>query len=405
MATLTAQVTATGIVAPDYDDILAQLQNAFYQIYGTDSDLDPDSQDGQFLSILAQAIYDNNQLAVAIFNAFSPVSAQGAGLSSVVKINGIRRKVPTSSTCNVTCVGVYGTIVTGGVVGDNLNLGTQWALNSFTIPIGGTIVVEATCTTEGAVAAAPGTLTNILTPTLGWQNASNASSAVLGSPVENDAELRQRQSVSTSLSALTPLESIFAAIANVTGVERLQVYQNDTDTTNGNGIPAHSISAVVEGGDPVAICTAIVDTKGPGTGTYGTTSEVIIDTNGVPNTINFYVLAEVIVTVDITLAPLTGWSSSTANLVSAAVLAFLTSLSTGETDYLNRLYAPANLSGDIAMQATSLTQAQLDALSATYNVTAILQSRPSNAPPAAQDVPIAFNEATSSSSVVNVAVT
>jgi hypothetical protein len=50
-----------------------------------------------------------------------------------------------------------------------------------------------------------------------------------------------------------------------------------------------------------------------------------------------------------------------------------------------------------------LTQAQLDTFSATYNVTSILQSRPSDAPPAVQDVPIAFNEATTCL-IVNVTV-
>jgi uncharacterized phage protein gp47/JayE len=401
MATLSAQITPTGITAPDYSDIYAQLQNAFYQIYGSDSNLEPDSQDGQWIAILASAIYDNNMLAVAVYNAYSPTTAQGAGLSSVVKINGIRRKVPTDSTAVVSCGGVYGTVVVGGLVGDNLNLGTQWALDTFTIPIGGTIDVATTCTTEGAVSAAPGTLTNILTPTLGWQSATNADSATLGAPVEDDAELRQRQSLSTSLPALTPLESIYAAIANVPGVGRLQVYQNDTDSTNGDGIPAHSISAVVEGGDPVAICTAIAATKSPGTGTYGSTSEVIIDSNGVPNTINFYVLEEIIITADITVQPLTGWVSSTTTPIATAVQAWLAGLGIGENDYLNRLFAPANLSGDTATTALGQTQSQLDALSTTYNVTSITQAIGSGAQEAA-DIAIAFNQAASPNSVVNV---
>ena len=37
---------------------------------------------------------------------------------------------------------------------------------------------------------------------------------------------------------------------------------------------------------------------------------------------------------------------------------------------------------------------EMDAFANTYNITSILQSRPSDAPPAVQDVPIAFNEAT-----------
>jgi hypothetical protein len=75
------------------------------------------------------------------------------------------------------------------------------------------------------------------------------------------------------------------------------------------------------------------------------------------------------------------------------VARYLTDQAIGVPSYLTRLYSPANLSGDAATEATGLTQPQLDALSNTYDITSILQSRPSNAPPIAQNVPIAFNEA------------
>ncbi len=75
------------------------------------------------------------------------------------------------------------------------------------------------------------------------------------------------------------------------------------------------------------------------------------------------------------------------------MLAFYRTLQLSEESFLNRLYAAANLSGDAAVTATGMTQAQLDAVAVTFNVTSILQSRPSDAPPAVQNVPIAFNEA------------
>lgn len=402
MATLSAQVSPTGITAPDYSDIFAQLQNAFWQIYGTDADLDPDSQDGQFLAILAQAIYDNNMLAVAVYNAYSPATAQGAGLSSVVKINGIRRDAPTDSTALITCAGTYGLTVAGGIVGDDLNLQTQWELDTFTFPISGSITVTATCTVAGAVAAGVGTLNQILTPMLGWASATNADAATVGAPVETDSALRQRQAQSTSLPAQTPLESIYANVANVAGVQQLRVYENDTNVADGDGIPPHSICAVVQGGDAVAICEAIAAVKSPGTGTYGTTSEVVVDENSVPNTINFYVLALVSITVEITVEPLAGWSTSTEALIQQSVAAFVSGLGIGVDDYLNKLWAPANLSGDVATTATDMTQPQLDALSATYNVTSITQAIGAG-PQEPADVDVLFNQAaTATTSTVSV---
>src|SRR5581483_3778628 len=105
MATLAAQIGPDGISAPDYADIFRQLQNAFWSIYGTDANLAADSQDGQMIAIFAQAIYDANQLAIKTYNDFSPATAQGAGLSSVVKTNGLARQVASRSTAVVTITG------------------------------------------------------------------------------------------------------------------------------------------------------------------------------------------------------------------------------------------------------------------------------------------------------------
>ena len=411
--TLAAQISSTGISAPDYVDIYAELKSAFWQIYGTDADLDSDSQDGQMLAIFAQAIYDCNMLAVAVYNAYSPASAQGAGLSSVVKINGIRRDVATASTAPVTLTGVYGTPVVGGMVGDDLNLGTQWSIPNVVIGEGGTVDTTATCVTPGAVAAGEDTLTEILTPIAGWQGVTNTGAATTGFPVEIDAALRQRQSESVSLPALTPLESIYANVADVVGVERLKPYENDTDVTDGNGIPSHSICVVAQGGTALDICTAIANTKNPGTGTYGSTSEIIIDSNGVPNTIRFYVLDEISIEVDVSLTPLAGWVTTTETLIQQAVAGWLNGLGIGVDDYLGRLWAQANLSGDSALNSVNaylamqgevpVTQPQLDALAATYNVTSITQCVVGGELEAA-DVDILFNEA-ASCLPANVAVT
>ncbi len=392
MATLAAQITSTGISAPDYSDIFAQLQSAYWSIYGTDADLDADSQDGQWIGIVAQAIYDCNQTAIAVYNAYSPTYAQGVGLSSVVKINGIRRDVATNSTAPVTLTGTYGTPITAALIGDDLNLGTQWSVPSVVIGEGGTVETTATSTTAGAVTAAEGTLTEILTPIYGWSGVTNTSDATVGVPVEVDAALRQRQTKSVSLPAQTPLESIYGNVADVTGVERLAVYENDTDSTDDNGIPPHSICVVAGGGLADEIADAIAAKKNPGTGTYGTTPVLVIDKNGVPDTINFYILDEVSITVVVAVTPLTGWVVGTEALISESVAQFLNDLDIGVTDYLNRLFAPANLSGDAATAATGMTQAQLDVLSATYTVAAITQCVTGGAP-AAADVVVLFNQA------------
>jgi uncharacterized phage protein gp47/JayE len=378
VATLAAQITPDGISAPDYADTYRELQNGYWSIYGTDADLDEDSQDGEFIAIFAQAIYDLNQLVIADYNSRSPAFAQGAGLASLVKINGLSKKVPSNSSAVVRLVGQTGQTVNGGLVGDNAGLKTQWALPpSVTFPDAGQIDVTAVCTSEGAVSAAPGTLTVILTPTLGWQTVTNAESAAPGQPVESDPALRTRQSESTALAAQTITEAIFAAVDAVPGVSRIKLYENDTDATDGDGLPAHSISIVALGGDAQTIATTIARQKA-GTGTHGSISELVVDQNGVPTTINFNPLSLVPISIAITVKPLTGYSSAIGDSIKQAAAAFVNGLDIGEDSYLVRLYSPANLGGV--------------GDGAKFIITGITQARDAN-PLTAADVALAYDEA------------
>lgn len=379
MTTLAAQITEAGISAPDYPDILQQLKIAFWSIYGADANLDDDTQDGQLLAVYAQAIHDSNQLAISVFNSFIPGSAQGAGLSRIVKINGLSRLVPSNSTVTLAIVGQGGTQINDGRVGDDLNLGTTWALPSVVnIPGGGSVNVTATCEQVGAVEAAAGSLTSILTPTRGWQSSNNVAVALTGNPTETDAALRQRQSVSTAGPALTVLEAIYAAIAEIDSVQRLTILENDTGVPDGNGIPGHTIAAVVEGGSPEEVAGAIFSKKTPGTGTFGSTTVVVSDNRGLPHTINYDILDEVSLNVEVTVSVLAGWSATTIINIQQAVADFVNALGIGDDSYRQHLATAASL-GSVG-------------LGATFVVTGVEQAR-APAVPSDQDIVIAFNEA------------
>lgn len=328
MANLSCIIDSTGITAPNYNDVLTNLKDSYYSIFGSDAYLGNDSQDGQLLAIFAAAINDCNASTINTYNSFSPAYAQGAGLSSNVKINGIKRLVPTNSTAIVEVIGQAGTIINNGVVSDinsrSWNLPTQ-----IIIPISGTITVLATAIDQGAITAPVGSISGIGTPTRGWQSVNNTSDAVPGNPVETDAQLRQRQTVSTSYPAVAVVNSISAAVANTTGVVQSVVYENSTATTDSNGIPGHSISVVVYGGDPINVATAIANKKTPGTGTYGTTSEVV-QIGSTSMTIYFYEATTRGTTATINIIAKTGYTSTIGDQIKADLAAYITSLSIGQ---------------------------------------------------------------------------
>jgi uncharacterized phage protein gp47/JayE len=376
-------IDGNGIAAPLFTDVLSWLQAQYQSIYGEDINIAADTQDGQWLSVIASAIHDANMTIVDTYNAFSPTYAQGAGLSSVVKINGIRRLMSSTSTVNVLCVGQAGTDISGIALGDNLNLNTQWILpgtfgsGTLIIPPSGQVEATAVCSVSGSVGAGIGSITRILTPVPGFQTVTNDFPAVVGAPTENDAQLRRRQTISVANPSQTIVVGIQGAISNLEGVQRCMVYENPTAAPDANGIPAYSMAVVVEGGDAQAIANMIALRKTPGSPTFGTTNIMVYDVRGIPTRINFFELILVPITVQITVTALAGFTQTIQNNIQAQVVEFLSTLPIGYDSYLTKLIA-----------ATELPEP--DGL--TYDVTSVFQSR-DGGPPQNIDVSVSFIEA------------
>lgn len=350
-------LTAEGITAPTYAEILDFIQQAYYTIFGPDVYLAPDSQDGQLIGIMAAAIHDANTTAIQVYNAFSPSTAAGTGLSSIVKQNGIARATPTNSTVTLRIVGTSGIQIVNGVAQDGDRI--RWNLpGTVDIPLAGFIDVTATAAVAGATQAAIGTITTILTPQLGWQSVTNTDAAIAGAPIESDAALRARQSVSVAQPSQSPLVGVIGAVAAVPGVTRYTGYENPTGSVGSNSIPAHSIAIVAEGGDSTAIAEAIANHKTIGAGMAGTTLVVVQDLFGVYRTIKFYPVTEVRIVIAITVTPINGYTATIGASIQQALADYLNALAIGEKVRYTRLFQPANLNGateGLTYEVTAMT--------------------------------------------------
>lgn len=339
---LSATVTDQGISAPDYQTILDKLSEYFRQIYGNDAYLDPDSKDGQMLAIYALGIHDANNTAIDVYNSFSPATGRGRALASNVKINGITKKLATSSTADVVVTGENGTLIAAGSVRDAN--GILWDLPvNVNIPASGSLTVTATCRTPGPVAALANSITRIANPTRGWLSVTNPLAATAGVAGETDAQLRQRQARSTALPSITTIDGLDGALLDVTGVSRVRIYENDQDIVDANGLTPHSINCIVDGGDATTIATIISKKKDQGTSTFGTTTINIIGKYGEPKAIKFSrpVVVEAFIDIDITTYP--GYTSQIAEEMKAEIAKYINALRIGDDVLLSRLYSPANL--------------------------------------------------------------
>lgn len=339
---LSATITAQGISAPDYQTILSTITGYFQQIYGTDAYLEPDSKDGQLVALVALAIHDANTTAIGVYNSFSPSTARGDALTRNVKINGIVRRGETRSTVDLLLTGTAGTTITNGSARDTN--GITWNFPaSVSLGVSGAVTITAICGISGAVAALAGTVTRINTPTRGWLTVTNPLAATVGTAAETDAELRVRQAQSVALPSLTPFAAVDGALANISGVTRHKLYENDTGAVDANGLPAHSISAIVDGGDATTVAQTLRGKKGQGVATYGTTTIMVADIWGNPHPISFSRPVNVPVFVAITLRVFTGYTSLIADQIKSAIASYINSLTIGDDVLISRVYSPANL--------------------------------------------------------------
>jgi uncharacterized phage protein gp47/JayE len=344
----------TGYHYADYPSFLAWRQQQYRDIYGADLYLEADSQDGQLVAVQAKSDYDTAAGGAAIYNSFSPATAQGLGLARVVKINGLTKQVPSYSTVTLTIVGTAATVITDGVAQDTL--GQKWNLPAtVTIPGGGTVDVTGTADTVGAVNASANTVTTIFTPTRGWQTVNNAGAATPGAAVESDAALRVRQAESTANPSLTVFEGTVGAVLNVSGVTKAQGYENDTGSTDSHSIPAHTICVVTVGGAAADIAQAIQVHKTPGTGTYGSTSTTVYDSHGMPLVIKFQAATTATIGVTVNLVAGVGWSTDFITLMEDVIAAAVNALNIGSVVYYTALFGPSYLGGTAAAGTFSVT--------------------------------------------------
>jgi uncharacterized phage protein gp47/JayE len=107
--------------------------------------------------------------------------------------------------------------------------------------------------------------------------------------------------------------------------------------------PAHSITAIVEGGTSTEIAQTIYNNKNPGCDTNGTTTVSVTDPNngGISIPISFDVLGYVDIYVSLSVQGRAGFTSATQAAIAANIVAYLNSLAIGETVVYSSLYGAA----------------------------------------------------------------
>lgn len=249
----------TGLTVKTASEITSDIATDLRAAYGDDINLDQNSPDGQLVGIITQIATDLRELLVGINNNFDPDQALGNLLDQRVTINNITRKggtytvQPVSITVDrtVTLQGLDAdyalTSGTGYTVQDNA--GTQFILADTTTLTAGTHSLNFRAKDLGAVNVTVGTITNPVTIVLGVTAINNPSAALeIGENQETDPQLKVRRQNSVANNSIGFLDGLRGSLLGVSGVSEAKVYLNNTNSVDADGIPAHGIWAIVEGG-------------------------------------------------------------------------------------------------------------------------------------------------------------
>jgi uncharacterized phage protein gp47/JayE len=199
------------------------------------------------------------------------------------------------------------------------------------------------CEVDGYKLAPAGNITEIVTPVSGWSAVVNLEDALPGRASETDSELRIRRSESIRVRSQNSIEAIYSAIKGLDDVTDCVVLENETNSTDVNGIPAHNIWAIVDGGADADIASAIFKNKPAGIGTKGSETEIYLsDVTKQEYTVKFSrpTPSPLYIKVDITTSA--AFPGDGATQIINALVAFGESLKIGDDLAFTRLYSPIN---------------------------------------------------------------
>ncbi len=297
-------IDINGINITDLQEVLDNLIDGNKLIYGSDINLEQNSPDGQRINIDAQAIQDIKELIVSVYNSFNPDVAVGRSLDARCAINNIFRKSATYTYTNISIivsealnlVGLDDTTtdtpaseIPSSVYTIKDDAENEFVLvDSQSFVAAGTYSVSFRAKNIGQVITTINTITTPINIVRGIVSVNNPSSATItGTDEETDAALRVRRQALISLYSQGFKDSMLAGLLSINEVQDAKVYENTTNSTDSDGIPAHSYWIIVLGGSDEDVAEMIYEKRSGGTGMKGSESVNVEEIDGGEFEINF----------------------------------------------------------------------------------------------------------------------
>ena len=372
-------LTPTGLEAKNLRDVLDEIETIQKLEVSAGLDVSPSSPDGQRNAVTARQEALLWELMLELYDTRDPDKAEDDALVSLCKLTGTKPQAATFGTMLALCLLEDGETIQEGVHFAQVPTRSElWTPDTdYTAPSAGLFPVLFRCTVAGAVPAFATTLTKINAGPAGWLSVTNGVDADQGEPADTNETLRARRKrdLAKAGSATTrAIASDILALKDENGVLLVQsctVLENDTSTTNLDGVPPHSIEVVVSDTPAVAdtiIAAAIMGTKAAGIGKSGNTLSSYTDIFGNEHPVRFSRPVEVPIYLAVTLQVSAGFDEL--EFKAALVSALTASHGTGADVLVWEVTTAADLPGVLNMPAPPLLGIVFAAISADVVVAA-----------------------------------
>ena len=289
------------------------------------------------LVVADNTVYTISYASISTSNTITYTSSTGATAASIV--NGLLAVVNTSHPTLVSTLN--GTMLTLTRVDEFSTVTFSSSANLGIIKV--QKIGEVKSDLPGNVTADVNTLTKILTPQLGWDSVYNPFAASPGVNTETDEELRLRFRNTKFDNASNILEALYSALINLSGVQQVKIYENDSDVTDSLGVPSHSFMPIVLGGISSDIAEAIWENKPMGIKSFGDTSINIVDSQGFSHAIGFERPDPVPIYITMSLTTNSEFPASGPDDIKSDLISYFTSnFGVGDDVVYSRLYTPIN---------------------------------------------------------------
>jgi len=358
------QINSEGIQTKTLADIISSLESSFQSIYGSDINLDQNSPDGQLLNQIALMCRDIADFITQDYSSKDPDQAVGVALDGVSQLCGITREGGTYTEVDITVTTDRALNLNGSesstpfTISDSI--GNLFELIDDESLSSGSNTVAFRAVEIGNVQVSLNTLTTIVTPVLGVLSVNNPSAPTTqGEDQETDAELRLRRQASVALPAQSCFAGLVGGLYTVDGVVQAVVYENTTGSTDGDGIPAHGIWVVVDGGSDADIAAMIYLYRPMGVPMAGAETVSVTQVDSSTIDISFDRAVDEDLYIDLTVSSKTGGSVDDAAIKAGLVEAL--SYGINETaDVSTIINAVYDISTDVVVSAATINNGGSD---------------------------------------------